>query len=251
MLKRTHTCGDLTPEHVGPDGHPQRLGRRLARLRRARLHRPPRPLRRHPGRLRARGRRRAARPPRRELRNEYVDRRQGGRRPRACPARRTPSSRPARSRSGPPSSRSSTPRPRPPSRSSGAEPNEELRLKYRYLDLRRPAMQKVFLLRHRMAQVMRNTMSDLGFLEVETPDPRPEHARRGARLPRAQPRPRRPFLRPAAVAAALQATADGRRASTAISRSPAASATRTSAPTASPSSPSSTSRCRSSRTRTS
>ena len=32
-----------------------------------------------------------------------------------------------------------------------------------------PEMQRVFLLRHRMAQVMRNTMSDLGFLEVETP----------------------------------------------------------------------------------
>lgn len=52
---------------------------------------------------------------------------------------------------------------------SETEPNEELRLTYRYLDLRRPAMQKVFLLRHRMAQLMRNTMSGLGFVEVETP----------------------------------------------------------------------------------
>lgn len=59
--------------------------------------------------------------------------------------------------------------PTPPFEIQGAEANEELRLKYRYLDLRRPAMQQVFLIRHRMAQLMRNTMSDGGFLEVETP----------------------------------------------------------------------------------
>ena len=57
----------------------------------------------------------------------------------------------------------------PPFEIQGAEANEELRLKYRFLDLRRPAMQDVFVLRHRMAQVMRNTLSDNGFLEVETP----------------------------------------------------------------------------------
>ena len=59
--------------------------------------------------------------------------------------------------------------PTPPFEISGAEPNEELRLKYRFLDLRRPALQSVFILRHKMAQLMRNTLSDLGFLEVETP----------------------------------------------------------------------------------
>ena len=57
----------------------------------------------------------------------------------------------------------------PPFEIQGAEANEELRLKYRFLDLRRPAMQEVFVLRHRMAQVMRKAMSDNGFLEVETP----------------------------------------------------------------------------------
>ncbi len=59
--------------------------------------------------------------------------------------------------------------PTPPFEIHGAEANEELRLKYRYLDLRRPAMQQVFILRHNMTQLMRNTMSGLGFLEVETP----------------------------------------------------------------------------------
>ncbi len=59
--------------------------------------------------------------------------------------------------------------PTPPFEMHGPEPNEELRLTYRYLDLRRPAMQEIFILRHRLAQLMRRTMSDLGFLEVETP----------------------------------------------------------------------------------
>jgi aspartyl-tRNA synthetase len=59
--------------------------------------------------------------------------------------------------------------PTPPFEIQGAEANEELRLKYRYLDLRRPSMQQVFILRHKMTRLMRNTMSDLGFLEVETP----------------------------------------------------------------------------------
>ncbi|MEO6809742.1 MAG: aspartate--tRNA ligase [Isosphaeraceae bacterium] len=57
----------------------------------------------------------------------------------------------------------------PPFEIQGAEANEELRLKHRYLDLRRPEMQRVFLLRHQMMQVMRNAMSGLGFLEIETP----------------------------------------------------------------------------------
>ncbi|MFH0820511.1 MAG: aspartate--tRNA ligase [Candidatus Peregrinibacteria bacterium] len=47
--------------------------------------------------------------------------------------------------------------------------NEELRLKYRYLDLRRERMQKNLLLRHGMVKLIRDFMSDEGFLEVETP----------------------------------------------------------------------------------
>jgi len=47
--------------------------------------------------------------------------------------------------------------------------NEELRLKYRYLDLRKARMQKNIKLRHDMIRFMRNFMSDRDFLEIETP----------------------------------------------------------------------------------
>ncbi len=47
--------------------------------------------------------------------------------------------------------------------------NEDARLKYRFLDLRRPEMQKNFVMRHKLAQVTRNYLSDTGFLEFQTP----------------------------------------------------------------------------------
>jgi aspartyl-tRNA synthetase len=47
--------------------------------------------------------------------------------------------------------------------------NEEVRLKYRYLDLRRVEMQKNFRVRHEVARAIRNYLSDEGFLEIETP----------------------------------------------------------------------------------
>ncbi len=63
-------------------------------------------------------------------------------------------------------SRSKTP---PFEISDGVNAQEELRLRYRFLDLRRPAMQRNFLLRHQVAQTARRYLSDHGFLEVETP----------------------------------------------------------------------------------
>ena len=48
-------------------------------------------------------------------------------------------------------------------------PAEELRLKHRILDLRRPELQANMMLRHRLLQVSRQTMSEHGFLEIETP----------------------------------------------------------------------------------
>ncbi|MDE1176909.1 MAG: aspartate--tRNA ligase [Edaphobacter sp.] len=57
----------------------------------------------------------------------------------------------------------------PFSPSEDAIANEEVRLKYRYLDLRREQMQKNFLLRHNVARAIREYLSNDGFLEIETP----------------------------------------------------------------------------------
>jgi aspartyl-tRNA synthetase len=57
----------------------------------------------------------------------------------------------------------------PFSPSEDAISNEEVRLKYRYLDLRRPEMQANFALRHKVALAIRLYLSSQGFYEIETP----------------------------------------------------------------------------------
>jgi aspartyl-tRNA synthetase len=57
----------------------------------------------------------------------------------------------------------------PFSPSEEAIQNEEVRLKYRYVDLRRPEMQHNFRLRHDITLAIRDNLSQQGFLEIETP----------------------------------------------------------------------------------
>ncbi len=62
-----------------------------------------------------------------------------------------------------------TSKPPPFEISDYSEAGEEVRLRYRYLDLRRPPIQKNIIRRHQVAQAIRNHLSKEGFIEIETP----------------------------------------------------------------------------------
>lgn len=57
----------------------------------------------------------------------------------------------------------------PPFEISDTDVSENLRLKYRYLDLRSQTLQNNLIIRHKFCQTVRNSLSELGFLEIETP----------------------------------------------------------------------------------
>jgi aspartyl-tRNA synthetase len=59
--------------------------------------------------------------------------------------------------------------PLPYSMEEAAEAGEALRLKHRYLDLRRPEMQQNIITRHKVTKLMRDYLDERGFLEIETP----------------------------------------------------------------------------------
>jgi hypothetical protein len=247
---RSHSCGELRPSHVGQRVTLCGWVRHRARPRRHHLHRPARPLRHHPGGVRPadnHGRRRARPSP---CRGEFVIRIKGKVRERpdehGQPKLSTGGHRVCAPRHHECSTAAKTP-PFPLDDEKAAKVSEDLRLTYRYLDLRRPACSTTWCSATRSLQAVRQNYLDGHRLHRgRDPHPDQEHPRRRARLPRAQPRQPRHVLRPAAGPAAVQAAAAWWPASTATSRSPAASATRTCAPTASPSSPRSTSKCRSS-----
>ena len=86
--------------------------------------------------------------------------------------------------------------------------NEEMRLKYRYIDLRRDAMQFNIELRHKVALAIRDNLASQGFFEIETPfmtRSTPEGARD---YPRSQPRAAWILLRFAAIPTTVQTNFD-------------------------------------------
>lgn len=117
----------------------------------------------------------------------------------------------------------------------GIETDETTRMKWRYLDIRRPEMYQALFLRHTVAQAMRRALNERGFLEIETPilaNSTPE----GARDYIVPSRPNRVSSTRCRKAPSSSSRCSCARAWSATIKLRAASATRICAPTVSPSS---------------
>ena len=167
---RTHWAGELRADDVGERGARGRLGPPPPRPRRPDLHRPARPHRAAAARLPARGGAGGARR-RGQAARRGRDHRQRAARARATRARSTPTCRPARSSWSCRELELLADAETPPFQIDEDDPvGEELRLRYRYLDLRKERDAR----QHRCCATTwsrrsATTSNDEGFLEIETP----------------------------------------------------------------------------------
>ena len=168
-LRRTHTCGELRASDAGQPRHADGLGASPPRSWRSAVRSSARPRRRHAGRLSAPTATRRCTPRPSSSRSEYVIAVEGP------VTLRTKETINPTLETGEVEvvaeklwilNESRTP---PFPMEETVDVKEDARLKYRYVDLRRPHMQRNIILRSKIAFAVREVLTGMGFLEIETP----------------------------------------------------------------------------------